>query len=431
MAQGPDAATILADRIDRNRQGVGIAAAIVSGGKPAFFSHGVIQAGTPDRVDEATRFEIGSVTKLFTDLLLAQLVLEGKMALDEPVTRYLPDGTVLPQWEGQAITPFDLATHSAGLPPIPPDITDPLDPYKDYGADRLFGFLAQYELPRPPGEQFEYSNAGIALLGAAISHTAGQPYAELVEERILVPLGMTETSMEPDSGAFAIPHDINGAPVPAWSFDAFAPVGAYRSTAGDLAKFVAAASGQVETPLAPAFELMFSQTRPAGQPNMQIGLGWMILSHPGGEIAWHNGLTGGSNAFVGFERETGKGAVVLANQVGQTGIEDIGFHLIDPTLPLVPQVPPREAISIDPQLLPRYAGQYRLGPEFTLTVTGEDNRLFVQATGQQRLEIFAESETEFFYRAVDAQISFELDPAGEVTGLVLHQNGQDMAGEKL
>lgn len=432
QAPVPDIDQILRDRT-ADKDGIGIVVARIEGADISFSAQGHLAAnGAP--VDENTIFEIGSLTKLFTNLLLAQLVLEGRMELDKPVIDYLPRDTHLPDFEGRTITVFDLATHSAGLPPIPPELglADRANPYAAYTAENLAAFLAAYDLPRAPGSQFEYSNIGIALLGQAISHVAAKPYADLVQDRILTPLGMTETALLPvDETRFATGHDAAGAAVPHWDFDVFAPAGAYRSTAADMAKFLAAASGATPSDLKPAFDLMLEKTRPAGSPNMTIGLGWMVLAHPGGRIVWHNGITAGFNSFAGYDPESGKGVVVLANQVSQTGIEDIGFHLLDPSLPLTPQPKPRTAVEIDPAILPRYAGEYQLGPEFHLTVTTENGRLFVQATGQERLEVFPESPTTFFYRAVDAQISFEIDADGAATGLTLHQNGQDIAGRKL
>jgi CubicO group peptidase (beta-lactamase class C family) len=428
----PDIAAALADRLDRARQGKGIATARLHNGEVQFAGHGVVaDGGAP--VSETTIFEIGSISKLFTNLLLAQLALDGAVSLHAPVADYLPAGTVIPSLGGRQITLFDLATHSAGLPAIPPDrgLLDPANPYSDYGAEQLLAFLANYRLPREPGSQFEYSNTGAALLGLALAHAGGKPYPDLVAERILEPLGMSDTGFGPvDPQRFASGHDRAGKPVPHWQFDVFAPAGAYCSTAADLVRFLEAASGVTPTSLAPAFALMLAEQRPAGSPNMRIGLGWMVLNGPTGPMIWHNGITGGFNSFIGYAPEGKVGAVVLANAVTQTGIEDLGFHLLEPSLPLAPQPEQREAISIDPALLPRYAGTYRLGPEFDLVVTTQGGRLFVQASGQERLEVLPESQTEFFYTVVDAQISFTLDEDGAVTGLVLHQNGQDIPGAR-
>lgn len=428
----PDVAQIIADRLDRDGQGVGIAAAIVEAGEPAFVSHGTLGGGETGQVSQTTLFEIGSLSKIFTNLLLAQFVLEGKMSLDAPVSDYLPPGSKIPDYQGTPITLFDLATHTAGLPSIPPELAlaDPANPYRYYSAELLHGFLGAYPLPREPGQTYQYSNIGIALMGLALSHVAGQSYETLVQQRILDPLDMDDTMLvvPGDKAArFATGH-ADGQPVPHWDFDVFAPAGGWRSTAADMARFIAAASGQVDTPLRPAFALMLERTRPAGSPNMSIGLGWMILTHPGGSMVWHNGITSGFNAFAGYDRASGRSSVVLANAVTRTGIEDIGFHLIDASAPLSPQPTPRVAVEIDPALLENYVGTYELGPEFQITITAEAGQLFVQASGQERFPAYPESETRFFLKVVDAQVSFQTSADGKATGLVLHQNGQDIAG---
>lgn len=434
-AMTSDIARLVEDRIERDRQGVGLAAAFVDDGIPVFASHGPLEAGGTAQVDENTLFEIGSISKIFTTLLLAQLVLEHKIDLDRPATDYLPEGVVLPQFEGKQITVFDLATHMSGLPSIPPDLAlgNPSNPYRSYTAAMLHSFLAAYRLPRAPGEAHEYSNIGNTLIGEAVSHVTGQSYDQLVRQRILEPLGMKDTMLVVPAHAtarFASGHGASGAPVSHWDFDVFAPAGGWRSTATDMASFVAAASGQTETALKPAFALMLERTRPAGSPNMTIGLGWMILKHSGGSLVWHNGMTARFNAFAGFDRASGRASVVLSNAFTATGIEDIGFHLIDATLPLTPQPTPRTAIEIDPALLDAYVGTYELGPEFYITVTAEAGQLYVEASGQERLPAFPESKTKFFLRAVDAQVSFKTDAAGKATGLVLHQAGSDIPGNK-
>lgn len=425
---------IMRDRVERDGQGVGLAGAVIVADQPVFANVGMQDVDGETPIDEHTIFEIGSITKIFTNLLLAQLVVEGKMDLDKPVADYLPEGTKLPEFEGQAITVFDLATHSSGLPSIPPELAaaDLSNPYADYDATKFYAFLASYTLTRAPGAEFEYSNIGTSLLGEAISHVAGKPYAELVSERILTPLGMSETSIAvEDFFAFAGGHNAERQPVSHWDLDVFAPAGAYRSTATDMAKFAAAASGQVSTPLDAAFAKMVERTRPAGGPGMTIGLGWMLLDGPDGQIIWHNGGTGGFNSFMGFDRTSKKAALVLSNARTLTGIEDIGFHLIDAKAPLTPQPKPRAAVEIDLETLPNYVGRYQLGPEMELSVTTEGGRLFVEAAGQGKLEVFPESATTFFAKIVDAQISFEIGADGKASGLVLHQNGQDITGKRL
>jgi CubicO group peptidase (beta-lactamase class C family) len=151
-------------------------------------------------LDGDSVFEIGSITKVFTSVLLADMVERGEVTLDTPVQKLLPAAVRMPRRNGREITLIDLATHSSGLPRLPNNMapSNPLDPYSDYGAERLYAFLNSYELTRDIGATFEYSNLGAGLLGHALERRAGKPYKTLVTERILRPLGMTRTSFTPD-----------------------------------------------------------------------------------------------------------------------------------------------------------------------------------------------------------------------------------------
>ena len=427
---------ILADRIDRDAANVGIAVAVIENGVPRFVSHGTLGRDDATPIDEHTLFEAGSITKVMTNLLLAQLVVDGEIDLDAPLTDYLPQGTVLPERDGKAITAFDLATHTAGFSGLPDAVITKgaANPYSGYGADELMAWIADYELPRAIGDKFEYSNVGTALLAQAIEHVSGQPYADLLQQQVLDPLGMTETRLaltpEPIAG-IATGHDPAGEAVAHWDLEAFAPAGAIVTSAADLSKFIAAASGAVENPLAPAFAIMLDRTRPTGGAGEVIGLGWFNLTQGDRDIAWHNGITGGFRSFSGYDRQTGNGVVVLSNMVTEAGIEDIGFHLLDPTLPLREQPKPREVVEIDPSILPAFAGEYLLAPGVTVTITNQDDRLFAQLTGQQRFEIFPESERRFFFRVVDAQITFSDPVDGAAPALMLHQNGQNQTAPRI
>ncbi|WP_162247359.1 serine hydrolase [Devosia sp. Root635] len=436
MPDDAEIAQILADRIDRDQANVAISVAVIEDGVPRFVSHGTLSRDDPTPVDEHTLFEAGSITKVMTNLLLAQLVVDGQIDLDAPLTDYLPEGTILPERDGKPITAFDLATHTSGFSGLPEELIakGAANPYSGYGADALMAWIAAYELPRAIGETFEYSNVGIALLAQAIEHVSGRPYAELLQEQILDPLGMSETSLATAPGAIAgmaTGHDAAGEPVANWDMEAFAPVGALVSNTADLAKFIAAASGAVDSPLDPAFSIMLDRTRPTGGAGEVIGLGWFNLTEGGRDIAWHNGITGGYRSFAGYDRKTGNGVVVLSSMVTEAGIEDIGLHLLDSTLPLRPQPKPREVAEIDPAILPDYAGQYLLAPGVIIAITAEAGQLFAQLTGQQRFEIFPESEKRFFFRVVDAQITFADPIDGAAPALTLHQNGQNMTAIRI
>jgi hypothetical protein len=173
--------------------------------------------------------------------------------------------------------------------------------------------------------------------------------------------------------------------------------------------------------------------RPAGGPQMDIALAWLILKHEGREIVWHNGGTGGYRTFMGFDPKARVGVVVLSNMMTGVGVDDIGMHLLDSSLPLAKLSPlgSHQEITLDPQIFDRYTGVYQLAPGITLTFTRDGAHMFTQLTGQPKLEIFAEKEKDFFLKIVDAQISFETDESGRATAATLHQAGRDQKARRL
>ncbi|HNX98921.1 MAG TPA: serine hydrolase, partial [Candidatus Aminicenantes bacterium] len=223
----------------------------------------------------------------------------------------------------------------------------------------------------------------------------------------------------------AIGHDGAGNAVSGWDLPTLAGAGALRSTAGDMVKFIQANLSSAG-PLAAALRRSHGRQRPVGG-NTEIGLGWFVTKTPGGEIVWHNGQTGGYHSFLGLDPGRQTGVVVLHNSASD--IDDIGFYLLDDRLPAPAKR--RTEVVLRPEALEPLPGEYQLVPGFALTVTLDAGKLYVQATGQPRFQVFPGAETEFFYKEVDAQITFVKDGAGKVTGLVLHQNGRDLEGKRI
>ena len=217
-----------------------------------------------------------------------------------------------------------------------------------------------------------------------------------------------------------------------WDIPTLAGAGALRSDANDLLKFLAAQLDYTPSPLSTPMHAMLSARRPTGAPGLDIALGWHVLASPdGGEIAWHNGGTGGYRSFIAFDPKARTGVVVLSNMSTQAGVDDIGRHVLNPSFPLLAPPVTRTAVALGEDVLERYVGTYELAPNFTITVTRENGRLFLQATGQARVELFPSSEREFFLKAVDAQITFDVDAQGRVTQLTLHQNGANQVAKRL
>jgi len=433
---------ILVDRIDRDRQSVGIVVGVVDikDGRDArsrrVITYGALEKGDSRPLNGDTMFEIGSVTKVFTSLLLADMAQRGEVALTDSVAKYLPADVKVPEQNGRAITLQDLATHTSGLPRLPTNFAprDPANPYADYSVAQLYQFLSTYTLPRDIGSRYEYSNLGGGLLGYVLARRAGVDYEALVRSRITGPLAMTSTSITLSADQqrrLAVGHNDRLAPVPNWDLPTLAGAGALRSTANDMLTFVAANLGATPSPLVSAMSAMLTDRRPTGMPGLDVALAWHIFTRNGDEIIWHNGGTGGYRSFIGFSPRTKVGVVVLSNTSTVAGVDDIGLHVLDARLPTMQPPKVHTEVTVDPNLFEGYVGAYQLAPNFVLTVTREANRLFIQATGQPKFEIFAEAAQEYFLKAVDAQLSFVTNAAGQTTAVILHQNGANVTGRRI
>jgi D-alanyl-D-alanine-carboxypeptidase/D-alanyl-D-alanine-endopeptidase len=403
---------------------VGIVTGVVDSNGRQVFAAGKVTRGGNQAPDGDTVFEIGSITKVFTSLLLADMIEKGEVKADDPVAKFLPASVTLPSRNGRQITLLDLSMQVSGLPRLPGNLkpADPANPYADYDAPKLYDFLSRYKLTRDPGEKYEYSNLAVGLLGHALALKAGMPYEELLRRRIFEPLGMTSTSItlsDDQKKRLAPGYDVSLQPVKNWDLGVLAGAGAIRSTVNDMLKFVAANLELTDSPLRAAMRRMRSIKKDTGTPDLQIAMAWHILTSFDEQIYWHNGGTGGYRTFMGFNPATRQGVVILCNTF--TDNDDLGRHILESRYPVAAV---RKELQVDPAILEHYVGEYELTPAFKINVTRDGSRLFVQATGQPRLEIFPQSETEFFLKLVDAQITFQKD------GLILHQNGKDQKAGK-
>lgn len=279
-----------------------------------------------------TRFEIGSVSKVFTALALARLTVAGVTSLDEPLRDLLPPGTSVPSRDGQQITLRHLATHTSGLSRLPTGMLlgallrpyQP-DPYARCTQDFLLGALGRAKLGAVPGRRFRYSNFGAGLLGLALAHRAGLGYGELVSREIGTPLGLTGTGT---AGVTTQGHRKNGRPEPPWHLADLAGAGGLRSTVSDMAAFVRAHLSPAGE-LAPAIRLAV-ETEHRVNPFLTARLGWMERRLPaqqgGHRQMFHNGETGGFSSFAGFDPEGRAGVVVLSDT--RRSVDAVAFGLL-------------------------------------------------------------------------------------------------------
>src|SRR5438309_4829652 len=314
----------LPQRIDKqaieysaSRKNAGLVVGVIQRGQRFVKGYGGVSENDTKPPDGSTLFEIGSVTKVLTAVALARMVRDGKMQLNDPITRYLPKGVTNSQLE--QITPLNLATHTSGLPRLPENLDevskDAANPYVNYHAADLYRYLNTATLNRPPGIKSDYSNLGYGLLGHILELRVGKPYEQLVEEMVCVPLNMANTVIQlsdEQKKRLSPGHNPKGEAVSSWDFGVLGPAGAFRSNADDLMRFIAANLTFTDSEVSKA--LQESHKKQFESRDGAIGLGWQITGTlEGRNIFWHNGGTGGYVSFIGFDPEHQIGVILLSN----------------------------------------------------------------------------------------------------------------------
>ncbi len=408
----------------------GIAIAIIDSNGIQYFNFG-LTSKRGKGVDEHTIYEIGSISKVFTAILLAQQVRDGDLTLDDKINDYLPAEVKVPVMGEQEITFGNLSDHTSGLPRMPYNFTpaNPHNPFADYTVDQMYEFISNYQPVREVGEEFEYSNIAQGLLGHLLAENKNTTYENLMIQTIARPLAMNETKIKLDkrmTDNLALGHS-DGQVVENWDIPTLAGAGAIRSSTSDMAKFVSANLGYSESPVMAAMEFSH-QIRHDKADAMRVALGWLIKKGEDGDIFCHGGATGGYRTFIGFVKETGKGVVLLTNS--STGADDIGLYLLDPGSKLSEVRSKSDAVKLPKATIEQYVGVYELQPELKITITKEGSQLYGQATGQGRFEMYPKNDTVFYLTVVEAEISFSIND-GIVEILTLFQTGQELQGKKV
>ncbi|RIK75699.1 MAG: serine hydrolase [Planctomycetota bacterium] len=411
---------------------VGMVVGITNGGQTEFYAYGESARGSGLAPSADTVYEIGSISKAFTGSILAAMVAAGEVQLDDPVQRYLPESATMPVRGDQPITLERLATHTSGLPRLPDnmDPDDPDNPYADYGEEELYEFLNHHKLSRSPGKA-EYSNLGMGLLGHVLARRAGTTYEQLLLARIAGPLGMTDTTItlrEDQRSRLAAAYTVSLEPTKNWDIPTLAGAGGIRSTARDMIRYLEANLADDDAPLAKSLKLAHEKRRDLGD-GQAIGLGWHIARD--GQTRWHNGMTGGYASWASIVPEKRVGVVVLSN-TATLKITELGELITRAACGEQVEPPkPRPTVAVDAATLDSYVGTYYILPWFSLTVTRDGSQLLVQASGQERFPIYAESPTKFFYKVVEAEITFVKADNGQVDKLILFQNGRELKAFRL
>jgi CubicO group peptidase (beta-lactamase class C family) len=380
-----------------------------------------------------TKFRLGSITKQFTSMAVAQLVERGLVKIEDPITKYLPD---FPKEMGDKVTVYHLLTHTSGIP----SFTN----FKDYqqikmnpfSGEKLVAWLKDKQLEFTPGEQFKYNNSGYFLLGYLIEKVSGKSYEQYLKENIFEPLGMQNTGYDHNKEVLknrAAGYTLAGKNLENAEFiDMTVPggAGALYSTVEDLYIWDRALYTE-KLVKKPTLEKIYTPFK------SNYAWGWAVDEQNGHKRIQHGGGIDGFNTNILRYVNDDICIIALSNRI-PAALNPMSQNLAALLLGEKYELPKegaqpvaRKEIKVDPKVFDAYVGVYDLGQGLLLTVTKEGDKLMTEATGQSKIEIFPESESRFFLKVVDAQLAFVKNDKGVVDKLILYQGGREIPGKKI
>jgi CubicO group peptidase (beta-lactamase class C family) len=404
-------------------------------------SFGLANHATKAPLNAESVFELASVSKQFTAMGIMLLEKQGKLAYSDSLQQFIP-GFPYP-----GITIRHLLNHTSGLPDYMELFAQHWDSSKIATNSDMIGLLVKHH-PDPlfkPGEKWEYSNTGYALLASIIEKASGTSFAKYLEKNIFKPLEMKHTTVlrrrlekkvpgnyafgyirEKGSDNYVLPDSVPGVASMVYSLDGIVGDGTVNSTTPDLLKWDRALYTEKLVSFA-AMQEAFTPAKLNDGKTYPYGFGWAMGTLDGiGKIVNHSGGWPGYGTIIERHLQTGKTIIILRNHETagppMQKIRNILYDIRDTA---------KKEIIVDAAKLKQYTGEYELAPEFTITITTENDKIYAQATGQNKFEIFAESEDLFFLKVVEAKLKFKRDDKGVVTGIILYQGGQEIEGPKI
>ncbi len=328
------------DREVANKRSKSIIVGIVDANGRRIISAGIKSDNNPTAPDGNTLYELGSIGKLFTALIMAEMSLKGQLNYKDPVSKYLPKRVKIPSRNGKEISLLNLATHRAGLPRMPYNLDpkNPDNPTADYTIEQLYECVSNIELNRDIDSKWQYSNIGYGLLGHALIRASGKDFESLTKKIITDPLGMASTMIQLTPALkrnLAMPHTEYGMPTVNWQNPALVGAGAASSNMNDMLSFAAANVGLLKTNLFPAMELTHVKQGKKDGNDGYTTMGWTIINEEQEDILWKDGGTGGYRTFIGIDKVKKYGVVILSNS-SITGVTDIGLSILDTTNEIKP-----------------------------------------------------------------------------------------------
>jgi CubicO group peptidase (beta-lactamase class C family) len=390
--------------------------------------------GSP--VTSATLFQAGSISKPLAAMAALHLVQQGKLALDTDVNAKLTTWKIPPSAAAPdaVVTLRELLTHTAGFnvhgfpgyaanAPVP-TLVQVLNGEKPANTDPI-------RLESPPGKEPRYSGGGYTVMQQLLLDVAKEPFPILLHDTVLAPIGMTHSTYEQPlpvelRAMAATPYSDDGTAVAggAHTYPEMAAAGLW-TTPSDLARYM------IENQRSLQGKANHVLSRELTEEMVARGLGLQIGGSVSNPYFSHGGVNEGFESLFAAYEHNGDGAVVMTNAEGGLRLASEIMSSIAVTYDW-PDFRPvvRTVADIDRAVLARYVGTYELTPDFSITFSLDGNQLMTQATNQPKFPVFAESRTKFFLKVVDAEVEFFSDDKGQVTHMILHQNGQEMKGVK-
>ena len=388
-------------------------------------------------VSTKTKFRIGSVTKQFTAAAILKLQEDGKLSVDDPLSKFIPDYP-----RGDEVKIHHLLTHTSGIHSFTskPDFfatvasgTTPEEMIESF-KDDPFDFS--------PSEKFQYNNSGYFLLGHIIAKVSEKPFGEYLQETFFDPLGMHDTGvhtataiLKHEATGYAYAKDGSKKAID-WDMSRAGAAGNLYSTVEDLNKWNEALFGGKllgEESLRAAFTPVDVRD---DRGKMPYGFGWIADEYRGLKRISHGGGLHGFLSYLLRFPDHNMTIAVLHNAsppVPEYMPNGVADRLAEAYLweEMKPRPRFEVATDIDPQVYDDYVGRYEYGSGAVMTVTRDNDRLFAQLSGQAKHEIFPTSETKFFWKVVTAQVEFLRDDDGTLTSARHTQGGVTFEAPKM
>lgn len=403
-----------------------IVVAVYDQGQSDFYVKGLQNKELKTLATTKTVYEIGSISKTYTSLLLAQMVVEEKLQLNDPVESIWPEPFSLKDSNNQAITLKQLATHTSGLPRLPDNLNAfSKDPYADYDRIKLLKAVQQLEIKKA-GVSYFYSNFAVGLLGETLAQHKNTSYNALIEKNILQPLNLKQTHMTLET----VPEQVkaqgyhNNWPTSDWQFQALAGAGSIRSSIEDLLAYGVANLNQPEKTLKEAMRLATRIHHKQGP--FDVGLGWHFNADG---MLWHNGGTAGFSSIIMIDPNTQKVVAGITNSSPSANIEDIVLHLMDPTKPMTDHEFP---VDIEAAKLTQFTGDFKLmAGDKKIKIIAANDQLYFSAPKQPRQALVYIGNDTFKVKLFNAKLHFKRNENGNITELDFTGWGEPQTYQKV